>query len=172
MYVQANSLYKWLYTQAHKITLWLCVYTLRPVEINVRSHVPVYIQLASGLRQMITAGELPPGHVFPGEYQMAKDFGVGREAVRKALQVLRQEGLVATKRGEASSVRPRPERRTIELEPGMRAWFRQTTPEERIDLGIDEGVGLLVLEREGAEPELLPADEVALVAARRRRTQS
>lgn len=133
----------------------------------MRSHVPVYIQLASGLRQMIVAGELPAGHVFPGEHQMAKDFGVGREAVRKALQVLRQEGLVATKRGEASTVRRRPERRELVIEPGMRVWFRQTTPEERIDLGMDEGIGLVVVEREGAGQELLPADEVVLVAAGR-----
>lgn len=138
----------------------------------MRAHTPVYIQLASGLRQMILEGELAAGHTFPGEHQMAKDFGVGREAVRKALSVLRQEGLVATKRGEASYVRPRPERRIVELAPGVTAWFRQATPEERIDLGIDEGVGLVVLEREGAEAELLPADEVVLAAGGRRRARS
>lgn len=164
MYVQANRLYKWLYTQTHKITIRLCVYTLTPVEINVRSHVPVYIQVATGLRKMISTGELPPGHVFPGEHAMAQEYGVGREAVRKALGVLRQEGLVATKRGEASTVRAQPERRLVELEPGVRAWFRQATPDERIDLGIDEGVGLLVVERDGEPAQLLPADEVVLTA--------
>ena len=164
MYVQANRLYKCLYTHANKITLWLCVYTLTSVEINVRSHVPVYIQVATGLRKMISTGELAAGHVFPGEHAMAQDYGVGREAVRKALGVLRQEGLVATKRGEASYVRAQPERRVVELEPGARAWFRQTTPDERITLGIDEGVGLLVLERDGEETQLLPADEVVITA--------
>lgn len=164
MYVQANRLYKCLCTQAHKITFWLCVYTLTSVEINVRSHVPVYIQVATGLRKMISTGELAAGHVFPGEHAMAQQYGVGREAVRKALGVLRQEGLIATKRGEASYVRAQPERRRIELEPGTLAWFRQTTPEERIDLGIDEGVGLLVLERDGEETQLLSADEVVITA--------
>lgn len=164
MYVQANRLYKCLCRQTNKITIRLCVYTLTPVEINVRSHVPVYLQLATGLRKMITAGELSAGHVFPGEHAMAQEYGVGREAVRKALSVLRQEGLVATRRGEASYVRAQPERRRIELEPGTNAWFRQTTPEERIDLGLDEGVGLLVVERPGEPAQLLPADEVVLTA--------
>lgn len=138
----------------------------------MRSHVPVYIQLATGLRKMISTGELTAGHVFPGEHQMAQDYGVGREAVRKALGVLRQEGLVATKRGEASTVRAQPERRRIELEPGVLAWFRQSTPDERIDLGIDEGVGLVVLEREGEPAQLLPADEVVLTAKGSKARQS
>ncbi|WP_204039345.1 GntR family transcriptional regulator [Acrocarpospora phusangensis] len=133
------------------------------MEINVRSHTPIYLQLAQGLREMIRAGELPQGHEFPGEFAMAKQYGVGREAVRKALAVLRQEGIVATKKGEASYVRVQPERNELPVGRRTRVWFRQTTPEERIEMGLDEGVGLAVVEVEGEEPRLIPSDEVVIV---------
>ncbi|MEV0968539.1 GntR family transcriptional regulator [Microtetraspora glauca] len=132
------------------------------MEINVRSHTPVYLQLAHGLREMIRAGELAPGTVFPGEHEMATQYGVGREAVRKALGVLRAEGLVATKKGEGSQVRVQPERETLAIDSKTRVWFRQTTPEERITMGLDEGVGLVVVETEGVAPRLLPSDEVII----------
>lgn len=140
-----------------------CIYP-RSVEINVRSYTPIYLQLAKGLREMIRAGELPQGHELPGEFAMAKEYGVGREAVRKALAVLRQEGLVTTKKGEASYVRVQPARSPLVVGKRMRVWFRQTTPEERIELRLDEGVGVVVVEVEGEEPRLLPGDEVVIVS--------
>ncbi|MCC5579121.1 GntR family transcriptional regulator [Microtetraspora sp. AC03309] len=111
---------------------------------------------------MIRAGELAPGTVLPGEHEMATQYGVGREAVRKALGVLRAEGLVATNKGEGSQVRVQPERKTLAIDSKTRVWFRLTTPEERIMMGLDEGVGLVVVEAEGVAPRLLPSDEVII----------
>lgn len=43
-------------------------------------------------------GAIPPGERLPGERQLAEHFGVSRETVRQALEVLRRDGLVATDR--------------------------------------------------------------------------
>ncbi|HEV2376214.1 MAG TPA: winged helix-turn-helix domain-containing protein [Streptosporangiaceae bacterium] len=59
--------------------------------------VPPYRQLAAILRQRIADGELT-GRL-PGERYMAADFGVAIGTVRKALHILRGEGLIETVQG-------------------------------------------------------------------------
>lgn len=148
-----------LATYHDKITDWLCVRTLSHMRINPRSYVPVYQQLADILREQIRSGALAPGAALPGELELATTYGVGRQAVRQALGVLRSEALVVTTRGEGTAVRVQPTRRTIALGPGERVHYRPATPAERVELELDEGVGLAVLETADGV-QLLPADEV------------
>lgn len=139
--------------------------TVKFVEINPRSYVPVYQQLADIMREQIRTGQLTPGTELPGENELAKQHDVGRPAVRQALAVLRAEALIVTVRGEGTRVRVQPERQTLEIGPETRVWFRQPTPAERVDLRIDEGVGLLVVETEGEPTRLLASDEVTIIGA-------
>ncbi|WP_144972178.1 winged helix-turn-helix domain-containing protein, partial [Mycobacteroides abscessus] len=53
-----------------------------------------YEQIAHMLRQAITSGELAPGERLPAETKLAKTFGVARMTVRRAVQELRDEGLL------------------------------------------------------------------------------
>ncbi|WP_204013928.1 GntR family transcriptional regulator [Sphaerimonospora thailandensis] len=130
------------------------------MEINPRSYVPVYQQLADILREKIHSGELQPGTVLPGEHDLARQYEISRPAVRQALGVLRAEALIVTLRGESTRVRHQPERQPLVIDATTRVWFRQPTPAERVELRIDEGVGLAVIETEGEPPRTLPADEV------------
>lgn len=123
---------------------------------------PVYQQLADVLREKIRAGELVPETALPAEDKLAQQYGVSRPAVRQALGVLRAEALIVTQRGEGTKVRTQPPRREIKVGPETKVWFRQPTPAERVDLRIDDGVGLVVIETEGEEPRLLPSDEVII----------
>lgn len=125
---------------------------------------PVYMQLADVLREKIRKGELPPETVLPAENEMAAQHRVGRPAVRQALGILRAEALVVTMRGEGTKVRTQPERKELKIGPDAKVWFRQPTPTERVELRIDEGVGLAIVEVEGEEPRMLPADEVIITA--------
>lgn len=132
------------------------------MEINPRSYVPVYLQLADVLREKILSGELPPEAELPGEHDMAAQYKVGRPAVRQALGVLRAEALVVTARGEGTRVRTQPERKELKIGPDTKVWFRQPSPAERVEMRIDEGVGLVVVETEGQEPRTIPSDEVTI----------
>lgn len=68
---------------------------------------PKYDQIASDLRGRIVRGELAPGAALPSERELTERWAVSRSTVVKALDVLRQEGLVDTRQGTGSTVRER-----------------------------------------------------------------
>lgn len=61
-------------------------------------------QVLDRLREMIRAGELKPGDTMPSERALMERFGVGRPAVREALQSLHNAGLITITHGERSRV--------------------------------------------------------------------
>jgi DNA-binding GntR family transcriptional regulator len=69
--------------------------------------VPVYRQLASLLREAISSGKLAPGRPLPSESSLMGEHGVSRDTVRKAVGILRDEGLVVTVQGKGSYVADR-----------------------------------------------------------------
>ena len=66
------------------------------MPVDHRSPTPLYVQLAAILREQITAGELAPDAPLPSESYLQQEHGVSRVTVRKAVEVLRNEGLVYT----------------------------------------------------------------------------
>jgi DNA-binding FadR family transcriptional regulator len=58
-----------------------------------------YEQVADQLRELITSGELPPGHRLPNETTLAAEFGVSRATIREALRVLMTQNLIRTTKG-------------------------------------------------------------------------
>lgn len=66
----------------------------------VSKHAFVYQRL----RDRIASGECPPGAPLPSESALTRDYGVSRTVVRKALQRLTAEGLIARRRGSGSVV--------------------------------------------------------------------
>lgn len=75
-----------------------------------------YRQLATVLRKRIRDGELPPGQRMPSEKDLHDEFGLARETVRRALALLRQEGLVEVRQGHGTFVAAIPP--LVELKPG------------------------------------------------------
>jgi GntR family transcriptional regulator len=71
---------------------------------------PVYQQLAAILRTRIEAGEIPAGRAVPSETTLMQEYGLARETVRKAVRVLRDEGLVRIVQGRGAYVVPKDER--------------------------------------------------------------
>jgi len=73
-------------------------------EVDPLGPVPVYEQIASILRRQIEAGELQQGRAIPSETTLVQRYGVARDTARRAIQVLRDEGLVVTVKGRGSYV--------------------------------------------------------------------
>ena len=66
-------------------------------QINPRGAEPPYRQIAAWLRARIETGEFRPGEdPLPSEKDLIQLFGVARDTARRAVQVLRDEGLVVT----------------------------------------------------------------------------
>ena len=88
---------------------------------------------------------------------------MGRDAVRDALALLRNDGLVITTRGVGTFVRgPAADVEVIRVGGGTRVAARVATSDERVRLGIPEGTAVLVATRVGGSDELLPADRTVV----------
>src|SRR5262249_9564843 len=64
-----------------------------------------YAQIAEVLRQRISSGDLAPGSLMPSEAALCDEFAVVRNAVRRALASLEDEGLIETLPGRGRVVR-------------------------------------------------------------------
>jgi GntR family transcriptional regulator len=78
------------------------------VTIDLEQPVPPYRQLAAILRVKITSGELS-GRL-PSETTLMQEYGLAHGTVRKALALLRDEGLILTTAGWGSYAVPESER--------------------------------------------------------------
>lgn len=67
--------------------------------IDREGPVPPYMQVANALRERIQSGQIPPGRRIPSLVELEAEFGVARDTLRKAVKVLKDEGLVETVSG-------------------------------------------------------------------------
>lgn len=58
-----------------------------------------YLDVADGLRSRLARGDIAAGGALPSEAELCGEFGVSRVTVRKALEALRADGLVHSRRG-------------------------------------------------------------------------
>ncbi|ONK12709.1 GntR family transcriptional regulator [Streptomyces sp. MP131-18] len=77
--------------------------------------------IAEDLRKEIRAGAFPPGEKLPSERQLAERFDTTRATVRKAVALLRAEGLVVSRQGAGVIVRPHPQVRMLGAGANYRA---------------------------------------------------
>ena len=67
---------------------------------------PLWQQLAAVLRTMIEDGKVEPGAPLPSESYLQAEYGVSRGTIRRAVEALRDEGLVLTIAGRGTFVKP------------------------------------------------------------------
>jgi len=69
------------------------------MAIDRDSSVPPSKQIAAELRARIVSGEIPPGRRIPSLTELEQSYDVARDTLRKAVRILRDEGLVETVQG-------------------------------------------------------------------------
>ncbi len=67
-----------------------------------------YRQIAAELRRAVESGEYPAGASLPTEHELAADYVVSRETIRRALGVLKSEGLIGAATSRGTYVLPTP----------------------------------------------------------------
>jgi GntR family transcriptional regulator len=88
--------------------------------------VPLYVQIAESLLDRIESGELRPGDRLPSERELSQMLGVNRMTVRRALQVLEQQGLLMRRRGDGTYIAaPKIERQASRLVPFTKGMQRR-----------------------------------------------
>ena len=78
------------------MALWL--------NVDPRSGVPIYVQLAEGVRRALEVGTLRPGERLPTVRALAGDLTVAPNTVVKAYGELQREGLVESRAGVGTVV--------------------------------------------------------------------
>lgn len=92
---------------------------LRP-QMFERSPIPLYIQVATLLRNRITDGHYQAGQKMPTLDELIQEFGVARVTVRQAVEMLEKEGLVRRQQGRGTFISQNMrERRWLHLTIGM-----------------------------------------------------
>jgi DNA-binding GntR family transcriptional regulator len=129
--------------------------------IDPDSDRPRHRQLADSLRARIASGEFAPGARLPSEAYLSQETGLHRTTVRKAMEILRTEGLIEIRRPKGTFVREQRPEDFVEVVRGNVVRARMPTPEERRQCDVSEGVPVLEVERAGGRV-LYAGDHTAL----------
>ena len=65
---------------------------------------PLYEMVADSIRKLLIQNHLQEGDSFPGEFELMKEYSVGRETIRRALKILVEEGLIIRRPGKGTKV--------------------------------------------------------------------
>src|SRR5947199_1105691 len=82
-----------------------------------------YRQVADAVRRRIGAGDYPSGAI-ETEAELGRAYGVSRITVRKALELLRQEGIVTSRKGSGWRIALDPLRQVLGTFPTVEAALR------------------------------------------------
>ena len=80
---------------------------MRMLRIDLASRVPVYDQIANGLRSELVAGKFNPGEKLPTVRTLAIDLGVHHNTVAEAYRQLANEGWLELRRHHGAIVQER-----------------------------------------------------------------
>jgi DNA-binding GntR family transcriptional regulator len=75
-------------------------------SIDRHSYEPAYMQLVNIIRQSVARGALRPGDQLPSESQLCERYNVSPMTVRRAINILADQGLVNTEQGRGTFVKP------------------------------------------------------------------
>lgn len=113
-----------------------------------RPVVELYERIAEAIRQ----GTYAPGTTLPSEPHLATAFGVSRPALREALLLLQEDGVITVRRGVGRTVSERPARRG----------FERVQPVESL---LGDGAAVRILTRDVEEPTDLVMQHLPVPAA-------
>jgi GntR family transcriptional regulator len=113
-----------------------------------RSRVPLYLQVASVMRQRINSARWAEGERISTLEELEEEFGVARVTIRQAIELLRVEGLLQAQQGRGTFVSGRP--------PNNR-WLNLATDFDSLVESIRNNVLKRVfIQRDAEPPELIP----------------
>ncbi|MDF9407053.1 MAG: HTH-type transcriptional repressor YtrA [Pelotomaculum sp. PtaB.Bin013] len=74
-------------------------------DLDLKSGIPIYIQLKEKIKLAVATGKYPPGAQLPTVRQMAVDLRINANTVARVYSELESEGFLATRQGKGTFVR-------------------------------------------------------------------
>ena len=124
----------------------------------------LFRQIADELRAAIRSGELTPGAQLPSENELAERFSTTRVTVRKALALLKADGLLISHQGKGAFVRPRPAVQMLTTGANWRRRRESGTANYNAEAAAQGRVAeqqLLSVDRVPAPPEIAARFDIA-----------
>jgi len=84
------------------------------IEINVESHVPIYVQIIDQIKHKIATGELQPGDQLPTVRQLAADLRVNFNTIARAYRLLDEARIISTQHGRGTYILEMPANKSTE----------------------------------------------------------
>jgi GntR family transcriptional regulator len=86
------------------------------LEIDFRSHIPIYLQIVEQVERMVASGQFEPEDQLPTVRQLASELRVNFNTVARAYRLLDEAGVISTQRGRGTYVlEPMPPDRAQQL---------------------------------------------------------
>jgi DNA-binding transcriptional regulator YhcF (GntR family) len=136
---------------------------IRYGAVMADSRWPKTALLVQEIRGLIRGGQIGPGERVPSENELARDHGVATDTANRALGILRDEGLVSSRRGIGSIAAAAEPARLVRLAAGASVTARIPTPAEQAGAGAGEWEPVLVVAEPGQPERLYPASQVILI---------
>lgn len=122
------------------------------MALNPADARPLYHQLAGVLRDQVYRGDLRPGDQIPTEAELAEQYQASRNTVRLALGLLRNEGLLSSRRGLGTFIRDAPPMKYYASLTGSRR--------QRLEADRRRGTFTQQVEAQGKRPRQVSTVEV------------
>lgn len=74
------------------------------ININLRSDVPIYIQIVEQVRQQVATGEIKPSDQLPTVRALAADLRVNFNTVARAYRMLDEAHIISTQQGRGTYI--------------------------------------------------------------------
>ena len=74
------------------------------LELDFRSHTPIYVQIVERIKHLVGTEALKPGQQLPTVRQLATDLRVNFNTVSRAYHILDEAGIISTQQGRGTYV--------------------------------------------------------------------
>jgi GntR family transcriptional regulator len=72
--------------------------------LDLRSGVPIYVQIVEQVQQLVVSGKLKPGDQLPTVRQLASELRVNFNTVARAYRLLDEAGIISTQQGRGTYI--------------------------------------------------------------------
>ena len=102
------------------------------IKLDFRSDMPLYLQIAKQVEQLVAKGELKLGDQIPTVREMATELRINFNTVARAYHVLDETRLISTQRGRGTYIWEEPTEQTMQqlkrknLEELARSYLNET----------------------------------------------
>lgn len=111
------------------------------IELDLRSHVPIYVQIVERIEHLIGAGVLQPDDQLPTVRQLAADLRVNFNTIARAYRMLDDAGIISTQQGRGTYVLqpPPPQQAQALRQAALQSLVDSFLAEaERMNLDVEE----------------------------------